>query len=218
MQLAYMKRYVFFGILLTWSYVLQAQAPLSIPVSDVIGYRTSSPLYIVNGISYRADTLLTSRNANDDLVLVLKHGGASISIKYNDITNLHLVKAGPKHISSDPADTCVFLVTTKSFRRRKKNHTATITVTEKPDSVASIPRRGIVCAPSKIRYTPLLYILDGVHKPTHWYRKNPLRGLDAGKVRSVVVLRPGAGVTSTYGRRAANGVIILTTKDPWTRN
>ncbi len=74
MQLAYMKRYVFWYSAYL-SYVLQAQAPLSIPVSDVIGYRTSSPLYIVNGISYRADTLLTSRNANDDLVLFLKHGG-----------------------------------------------------------------------------------------------------------------------------------------------
>ena len=82
--------------------------------------------------------------------------------------------------------------------------------TGRPGAAARVTIRGVGSLSSSI--TPL-YVIDGVplSEKLNTRYDNPLSGLNPNDIESVTILKDAAA-TAIYGSRAANGVILVTTK------
>jgi len=211
-----MKRYLFWGILVwgNWLNVVYGQETGNSGAKTLGKSGGGLPVFIVDGLLFEPDTVLNAVGTDEEVIL--KRANNVFRIRPDNVKSLDLMKTW--NTANHKARRAVVITTSRG--RKKITGTQIMMAMREPvpdpGTGVEVQRPRIVClAPLKRRSFRPLYLIDGVRKHSHWYRKNPCRKIDPGKVKSFAVLQ-GQKNTAAFGRRATDGVVILVTKDFWT--
>ena len=222
-----MQRIVYFMTLLLFSLNVLAQQPLTGKVTDTTGTPLSGASIAVKGTTLTTQTDSKgsfSLMATGDRVLVISFVGYTtkeVPVNHQSFLNIAL----------EPAVNSLNMVVVTGYQtQRKADLTGSVSIVNvadlKKQAVANpakalqgqvagvfITTNGSPSAPATIRIRGIgtlndndpLFIIDGV--PT----KAGMHELNSNDIESMQVLKD-ASAASIYGSRAANGVIIITTK------